>query len=118
MFLVKICAYLVYVETFLLQSHSRLYMLYFLHLLETTPAPADATDVPLLPPEDSNTTDNKHNIYKLFDGLIWTALTCTAGGLGYYVINGHMNNDGVATVIGAVCGVTTGALLAVYLNKD
>ena len=94
-------------------------MLYFLHLLESTPpAPADAIDVPLLLPEDSNTANNKHNIYKLFDGLIWTTLTCTAGGLGYYVINGHMNNDGVAAVTGAVCGVTTGALLAVCLNRD
>ena len=54
------------------------------------------------------------------DGLIWTALTCTAGGLGCFVINGHMNNDDVAAVTGTMCGVTTGALLllAVHMNRD
>ena len=91
--------------------------MYFLLLLESTPpTPADAKDVPLLSPDNNNTSDDHIKINNLFNGLIWTALTCTAGGLGYYVISG--NNDDVAAVTGVVCGVTTGALLAVYLNRD
>ena len=42
------------------------------------------------------------------DNIIHTAL----GGLGYYVISG--NNDDVAVVTGAVCGVTTSS---VNVNK-
>jgi len=83
-------------------------------LLESTPpTPADAKDVP---PDNNNASSIHNKIYKLFDGLIWTVVTCTFGGLGYYVISS--NNDNVAAVTGAVCGVTTGALLAVYLNRD
>jgi len=48
---------------------------------------------------------------------MWTTLTCTAGGLGY-LISSEVNNDDVAVVTGAVCGVTAGAILALYLTRE
>ena len=43
-------------------------------------------------------------------------LTLVAGRIGF-AIGSQVNDDAVAAISGAVCGVTAGAVLAVYLHQ-
>ena len=63
-------------------------------------------------PEDNNAKSSS----ELFYGLTWTVLTCVASKIGY-AIGSEVNDDAVAAISGAVCGVTAGAILAVYIEK-
>ena len=66
----------------------------------------------MVQPKDNNAKNNSEWFY----GLTWTVLTCVASKIGY-VIGSEVNDDAVAAISGAVCGVTAGAVLAVYLHQ-
>ena len=76
------------------------------------PALAGEVDGAIVQPKDNNTKNNSEWFY----GLTWIGLTLMAGRIGY-AIGSEVNDDAVAAISGAVCGVTAGAVLAVYLYQ-
>ena len=68
-------------------------------------------DGPIEQAEENNAANNP--IAQLLYGCIWLASAYSAGGLEY-AAGGHMNNDGVAAVTGAVCGTITGVVLQFF----